>query len=240
MFNKIEKPTTPMAVINQILHAISENKLIPGQKLPSERELVELFQISRPVIREGVTALNFLGIIQKRWGGGNYISENLNISIISNSLQYLVISKEKEVRDLLEARKAVETELIALAALRRKETHILEMHRNLLDLKNCKSNCDKRVQIDYDFHKIIGRAATNKILYGLQLALSEKVIQIMEIGVYLPEALTDTETEHELMLKAIIDSNASEGRSVMATHIKKLEQRYINNLEKIRTLNNEK
>ena len=71
MFNEIENSTCVMSVVNQIQKSIANGKLNPGDKLPPERELAEQFKISRPVIREGISALSFLGVVQRKQGKGN-------------------------------------------------------------------------------------------------------------------------------------------------------------------------
>ena len=234
MFSKIKKTTSSINIMKQIQEAIAEGKLKPGDKLPSERELAELFQISRPVVREAISALSFLGIIQRKWGKGNYISEDLNISIIKNSLKYIVISKEKEIRDLLEARKAIECELISLAALRRTERHLKKLEEKLLELLDCDKQSPRRFQLDYEFHLIIGEAANNDILHGFQFALKDKILGIMKVGVYLPDAIEKSNKEHLEMFKAIKSSDPETAKRIMEIHIKQLEERHIKRLETIK------
>ena len=240
MFNEIENSTCVMCVVNQILQAITKGKLNPGSKLPSERELAEQFKISRPVIREGISALSFLGVVQRKQGKGNYISNNLNRAIINNSFKYTLISKEKEVEDLLEARKTIECELISLAALRRTPFHLEELEQKIQELKHCKKTNFKRVQLDFEFHLLIGEAAKSKILQNLQMAIGDKVMEIMKVGVFLPEALIKTEAEHIVMYKAIEDSDAERARKIMERHIEQLKTRHIRKLENIDSLSLQK
>jgi len=236
MFKEIEKSTCVMRVVNQILQAITKKKLNPGGKLSSERELAEQFKISRPILREGISALSFLGIVQRKRGKGNYISSSLNTSIINNSFKYIVISKEKEVEDLLEARRAIECDLIGLAVYRRTPLHLEKLKQKIQELKNCSKTSPKRVQIDYEFHLVIGEAAKSRILQDLQLALRDKVIEIMKVGVYLPEALIKTEREHVLMYKAMKNSDVEMARKIMGNHIEQLKVRHIKKLENIDNL----
>ncbi len=234
MFNKIEKTTSSISIMKQIQKAIAEGKLKPGDKLPSERELAELFQISRPIVREAISALSFLGVVQRKWGKGNYISENLNLSIIKSSLKYMVISKEKEIRDLLEARRAIECELISLAAIRRTEEHLKKLEDKLLELLNCDKQSPRRFHLDYEFHLIIGEAANSEILHGFQFALKDKILEIMKVGVYLPDAVEKSNREHLEMFEAIKSSDPKTAREIMEVHIKQLEERHIKRLENIK------
>jgi len=240
MFNEIENSTCVICVVNQILQAITKGKLNPGGKLPSERELAEQFKISRPVIREGISALSFLGVVQRKQGKGNYISDNLNRTIINNSFKYTLISKEKEVEDLLEARKTIECELISLAALRKTPFHLEKLEQKIQELKYCKKTNFKRVQLDFEFHLLIGEAAKSKTLQDLQIAIGDKVMEIMKVGIYLPEALIKTEAEHIMMYKAIEDSDTERARKIMERHIEQLKTRHIRKLENIDSLSLQK
>lgn len=240
MFNEIENSTCVICVVNQILQAITKGKLNPGSKLPPERELSEQFKISRPVIREGISALSFLGVVQRKQGKGNYISDNLNRSIINNSFKYTLISKEKEVEDLLEARKTIECELISLAALRKTPFHLEKLEQKIQELKYCKKTNFKRVQLDFEFHLLIGEAAKSKTLQDLQIAMGDKVMEIMKVGIFLPEALIKTEAEHIMMYKAIEDSDAEKARKIMERHIEQLKTRHIRKLENMDSLSIQK
>jgi len=83
MFKEIKNSTCVKRVVSQVLQAITKGKLNPGDKLSSERESAKQFKISRPVLREGISTLSFLGIIQRKQGRGNYVSDNLNRTIIN-------------------------------------------------------------------------------------------------------------------------------------------------------------
>lgn len=240
MFKEIENSTCVKRVVNQVLQAITKGKLNPGGKLPSERELAEQFKISRPVIREGISALSFLGVVQRKQGKGNYISDNLNRTVINNSFKYTLISKEKEVEDLLEARKTIECELISLAALRKTPFHLEKLEQKIQELKYCKKTNFKRVQLDFEFHLLIGEAAKSKTLQDLQIAIGDKVMEIMKVGIFLPEALIKTEAEHIMMYKAIEDSDAERARKIMERHIEQLKTRHIRKLENIDSLSIQK
>ena len=240
MFNEIENSTCVMSVVNQIQKSIANGNLNPGDKLPPERELAEQFKISRPVIREGISALSFLGVIQRKQGKGNYISDNLNRTIINNSFKYALISKEKEVEDLLEARKTIECGLISLAALRKTPFHLKKLEQKFQELKDCEKTNFKRVQLDFEFHLLIGEAAKSKTLQDLQIAIGDKVMEIMKVGVFLPEAQIKTEAEHIMMYKAIEDSDAARARKIMERHIEQLKTRHIRKLETIDSLSLQK
>jgi DNA-binding FadR family transcriptional regulator len=64
-----EKPGVARSVVNRILDLIRTDMLRAGDRLPSERELIEILDISRPSLREALRALSMLGVIESRHGG---------------------------------------------------------------------------------------------------------------------------------------------------------------------------
>lgn len=219
-------------IINQLLQAIGDGELNPGDNLPSERILAEQFKVSRPVLREAISALSFLGIIQRKQGKGNLIADNLNRAILNNSFKYMIISKEKEIEDLLEARKTIECKLIRLAAIKKTTPLLKKMETQIYEIGKCKDTDFRRVQLDYEFHLSIGKAANNTILYNLQIAIGDRVMEIMKVGVYL-HAAVKTALEHQMMYEAIRDSNQEMAENLMEKHIEQLKIRHIGKLKSI-------
>jgi GntR family transcriptional repressor for pyruvate dehydrogenase complex len=236
MFEKIEKTLMPLNVMTQVLKAIKDQRLSPGDKLPPERELALNFDVSRPILREGIGALAFLGILEKKWGSGYVVSKDPNRSIITNSFKYIVISKEKEIRDVFEARKAIECELICLAATRRQHEHLQLLEQSLSELKTEPKTSPKRVQQDYDFHRIIGEASDSQILQSLQLALRDKIIDALKIGAFYPDAADAIEESHTAMFTAIKNSYVNKARELMADHLERSLHRHMNRLKTLETL----
>ncbi|WP_041081108.1 FadR/GntR family transcriptional regulator [Thermotoga profunda] len=233
MFNKIEKVQTANEIVNQIISSISKGELQPGSLLPSERDLAQMFNVSRVVVREAISALSLLGIIQKKWGKGNFISENVNLSLIRNSVKHLIVVKEQEVIEVVEARMAVECELAALAAVRRTSTDLNRLKKALDDYLKSSRESPKRVELDLSFHMTIAEIARSRILEGLQKVLSEKYFSIMQIGTRLDDAMKSAEQEHTQIFEAIRNSDEAMAREVMRSHLVRLARRIVTHLKNI-------
>ena len=102
-------------IIEQFVYLVKEGKLKVGDKLPSERTLAEMFNVSRASVREAFSAMEIIGLIEVRKGEGTYVS-NLNISPFINTIAPLFINNENMETDLLEFRKLIEVEAVKLAA----------------------------------------------------------------------------------------------------------------------------
>ena len=99
---------------------VVEGTLKPGQKLASERELAQQFEVSRPSVREAIQKLVAKGILESYQGGGNYVSETIGAGF-SDPLLELLIKHPEAQHDLLEFRHALEGLCAHYAALRRTE-----------------------------------------------------------------------------------------------------------------------
>jgi len=233
MFSKIERVQTSTHIVNQILASISNGQLQPGSLLPSERDMAKMFNVSRVVVREAIAALSLLGVIQKKWGKGNYISDNINLSLIRNSVRHLIIVREQEVIDVIEARMAVECELAALAAMRRTSADLNRLRKTLDSYLKSSRESARRVELDLAFHMTIAEIARSKILEGLQKVLSEKYFSIMQVGTRLDDAMKSAEEEHLQIYEAIRDSDEARAREVMRVHLTKLARRIVSRLKVI-------
>ena len=77
MFKSIENKTISQSIVEQIQEMILCGKLKSNDKLPPERQMTEMFGVSRPALREALKALEAVGLISRRQGQGNFISSNI-------------------------------------------------------------------------------------------------------------------------------------------------------------------
>ncbi|WKB35412.1 GntR family transcriptional regulator [Terrilactibacillus sp. S3-3] len=116
---------------------IKKRNMQPGDKLPSERELVEMLEVGRSSVREALQILTERGIIEKRPGKGAYLKSNF-FQCHTNNLQLLIPAMDISTSlDMLEFRKGIETENAFLAAKRRDHESIQTLERSVIDLENC-------------------------------------------------------------------------------------------------------
>ncbi|NLL61967.1 MAG: FadR family transcriptional regulator, partial [Candidatus Atribacteria bacterium] len=102
-------------IVEQIILLIQEGKLKPGDRLPSEQELADQFEISRPSVREAMSALEILGITERKAGKGNFIKKGSSTHFFDEK-EILELEQEESPFELLEARKVLEIEIVRLAS----------------------------------------------------------------------------------------------------------------------------
>ncbi len=225
VFHKIERSTASEAIRDQILAAIEAGDLKPGQRVPTERELVELFQVSRPALREGLKALVFTGVLERRGGRGTYVAERLHNSILRASIRLVPMRRVEEAIEIIEARRGIECELARLAAVRRTEEDLAAMRQVLDLLAVCAQDSPERAKLDFDFHSALGAAAHSGILHSLQMSLAQKVLAVMRRGIYRPNVDKAGHREHVAIFDAVREGDGEIAARIMNGHLAALEQR---------------
>ena len=84
MFEPIHNKNNYQYIVDQIKQLILDGELIVGDRLPSERDLSEMYQVSRASVREALKALETIGLLESRHGGGNYIVNHLKEQLTDN------------------------------------------------------------------------------------------------------------------------------------------------------------
>lgn len=214
-------------IVDQIGQLVAEGHLKPGDRLPSERELVDRFKVSRASIREAISALEMMGLIEVRSGEGTYIRQVNMDSVVAPLAWMLFIDKDSD-RELYEARKILEVQAAGLAAQRAEDDEHNEMFEALeimrLDLANNRLGEDA----DLSFHYAIAKGTHNKILIRLMSTISDtmrKALQTSRSKLYedktSPERLYN---EHYAIYEAIKDHDAEKARKCMLDHLVGVEK----------------
>ena len=102
-------------VVNRILDLVRTGMLRAGDRLPSERELIDILDISRPTLREALRALSMLGVIDSRHGGGAFVTD-LEARTLLAPLDFFLSLSQSNLADAFQSRRIVELEIVRMAA----------------------------------------------------------------------------------------------------------------------------
>ncbi|WP_088226584.1 FadR/GntR family transcriptional regulator [Desulfosporosinus sp. FKB] len=209
-------------IVDQISQLVIDGHLKPGDRLPSERELVERFKVSRSSIREAVSALELMGLIEVRSGEGMYIRQVNVDSVVAPLAWMLFIEKDSDL-ELYEARKVLEVQAAGLAAERAEEDEIAEMHK-YLELMRTDLQLERTgEEADHHFHYSIAKATHNKILIRLMNTISDTMRitlktsrDILASDKKKPQRLYD---EHFAIYEAIRLHDIEQAQKLMLDHL---------------------
>lgn len=207
-------------VVDQLLERIHSGAFAPSERLPTERELGELFGVSRGVIREAIKVLGTLGVVESRQGSGTYVSANL-VPSVSRALVLSAKPEERSILELMEFRAPLERLSAALAAERRSEADIAAITRHAQASKVA-AKADNWHQFgveDNGLHSAIYAAAGNPFLITVLGAVRE----IQHSTVAMVTSISGSPliaAEHHLRItQAITAGNSSEAEAAMAEHV---------------------
>lgn len=209
-------------VVGQIKELMRQGDLKPGDKLLSERELSDKLGVSRPSVREALSALDFLGILESRHGEGTFISEVSEQSLIEPLALFMAMDREASL-ELLEVRKMMESNTAELAAIRANKEDIKRMVKAVeLMEQDFKQNILGE-ENDAAFHYSIAEATGNKILVKMMNLISDLLIQNMRTSrQYMFNKSDNAEKlylQHLNIFNAIKDGNHELAKQEMFNHL---------------------
>lgn len=215
-------------VAEAILHMIQTGQLKPGDKLDSVQQLAENFQVGRAAIREALTALRAMGLIEMRQGEGTYVRE-FDPAMLSFPISTAILMSKEDVAHLLEVRKLLEVGAAGLAALKRTEEDLRAMQSALTQMREVIGDEELGEKADFLFHMAIAEATKNPLLVSLMNNVSGMMMETMRetrrIWLFAKQATTQQLLEdHIAIFEAIRDQNAELAQERMKEHLGHVEK----------------
>ena len=192
------------AVVDYFREKIQSGELSPGDKLPSERTLMQQLGVSRFSLREGLARLSALGIITVRQGKGAFICDDVKAQTLRDVLLPLLSNTdENRFNELIEARIFLETTLARKAAVTRSVAELERLETNLVESEQALDDPVRFGELDYTFHQIIARIAKNEFLFRMQELLHGTVEEFISENVRNESSRLDALSDHRRIFEAI-------------------------------------
>jgi GntR family transcriptional repressor for pyruvate dehydrogenase complex len=225
-FEVIRKNKVYEEVAKQIERLILK-KLKPGDKLPSERELAELLQVSRSSIRDAIRSLELVGLVEPRQGTGTIVREvsaETWVNPIANALE----RRKELVAELLDFRKMLEPPLAARAATHASVEEISEMEDILKRQEEKLSQADAAIAEDSEFHYNIALASGNTVVLKVIDTLMDLLRDTRERSLQVEGRSQKSLAGHRRILAAIKRHDAEAAKAAMRRHIEDVEEIVLN------------
>jgi GntR family transcriptional regulator, transcriptional repressor for pyruvate dehydrogenase complex len=225
MFKSVRPDRISQTIVDQIKEAIFQKKIRTGDKLPSERQMMEQFETSRVTVREALKKLENSGILEIRRGtqGGAFVRDP-DVTFVSNFLQDMFSMGNIRVFDLTEARMAVEPFSVKIATARITNDSLEAIKQNIKETREClKGNqaSDARL-LTLEYHRIIAQASGNPVIFFMV----DSIMGIMENNVSaiaIPaESIENTLHYHESIYEAIMKRSPEKAQTLMLKHIQEI------------------
>lgn len=179
-FKKVRPRKVSAIAAEQIVDAIQRGDYPVSSKLPSEFELAELMGVSRPSIREALSALQAMSIIESRPGSGNYILRKPSSSEENDTVH--LIESEAGCLEVMEARGVLEPPIAALVANKASEDNMSRLRESIDDMRVYagQNDFDEYFEADKKFHIALADASGNALI----IAALSPLLDTMDQRVY--------------------------------------------------------
>lgn len=227
------------SLVEDIKKQIESEALHPGDKLPTESEAIQLYGVSRTVVREAMSRLEAAGLVETRHGIGTFVlhappKEAFRIGPAD-------VATLVDVLAVLELRVSLESEAAGLAASRRSDDQLADMRRALDDFQANIGTAGDTVNSDFRFHTHIARATGNRYFVDIMEYMGGTLIPRTRIGTsgYSQEQLLAylhrINHEHQEIYDAIARKDSEAARAAMRVHLTNSRERLRKAQENIET-----
>jgi GntR family transcriptional repressor for pyruvate dehydrogenase complex len=217
-------------VVAHLTDSIRGGSLKPGDKLPTESEIMRLLGVSRTVVREAISHLQAAALVETRHGIGTFVLEPPAPSA-PMGLDPATVVTMRDVLALLELRISLETEAAGLAAGRRSEDQLAQLRAALDSFEACARAGQETVAPDMAFHLLLAQASGNRYFHDILSHLGTNIIPRARLNSariaqddpaqYLERVIQ----EHEAIYGAIARGDADGARGAMRTHLSNSRER---------------
>jgi GntR family transcriptional repressor for pyruvate dehydrogenase complex len=227
-------PAAAERVANQLLELVRSGNLKAGDVLPSENDLADALQVSRPVVREALRGLAIMGVVESRQGGRCYITD-LEVSRLLAPLQFVISLDESNVDALHQSRLVIECGLIRLGAP-------LVDGKTLARLREMvaagygltKDPVGFRV-LDLEFHETIMKIAGNPFMEVVARSLYELGMEYRRLASETKGVLDRSAAEHDAIVKALETRDPDAAADAMSAHLSSINRTTVDAMKRAGT-----
>lgn len=222
-FSPVSSSKLYIQIYNQIRDAILNGKYSVGDKLPSEKELCQIFNVSRVPVREALSALELSGLVESVHGAGVYVKQ---LNVVSNDWVHAI-----DPQEIIRVRQILEPEVARDAA-----ASIGEMEKQRLReiLERFHREAGQEIyseKTDEDFHRCLARASGNQlyvVLYDMiWKAMEQKMWNMIRERTIQSEFYRQGNYDEHIQIgNAVLAGDAESAYSIMKLHLERLETRY--------------
>ncbi|MFD1849574.1 FadR/GntR family transcriptional regulator [Oceanobacillus bengalensis] len=216
----IKKNTLSNLVMDEIINLLINGDIKPGDKLPSEHELMEMLFVSRAVLREALSALETLGILKRKSREGTYVSREIG----SRPFRLMLALSADDIETIIETRMTQELGFVTLAAEKITDEEIQQLKTTINNMRNRIGNYD---EMDKEFHNIITSSVMNNVTSGIIEPLMDFFYKVYYTISNENRNIDITIQQHIAIYEALKNRDPFEAHKAMYIHLDHVRKRIL-------------
>lgn len=207
-------------VAERVIAHVLDGTFALGERLPSERDLAMRLQVARPTLREALSALSVIGVIEVHPGAGTFIVSR-HADFVARAFSWAMLLDGGAAQDIVDARVAVECELARLSAQRAERA---ELARIVAIVEQMRSAAGRRAfaDLDLEFHHRIAFSARSRPLLRSLEAIRSLVTTWINIMVKDPATRSVAVEQHARIASALQARDPDDAAAAMRVHIERM------------------
>ena len=211
------------SIVEQIVGLIQNGALKTGDRLPPERQLAEMLDVSRTSVREALKVMEIMGVVDIRPGEGSIVS-GFKAEPFLSMIWPIILADQDTEKDLLEFRKILEEGTVRNLAIRNKGKEFYSsLELILADMENSFDNLQESVRLDILFHRQLFQLTGNKLLIEAQNIVEyvlEKTVNFTRTRAFSTSGtMEEIFRQHKVIYEALVEGDCDEAIKRMSYHL---------------------
>lgn len=213
--------TTASDIANALAADVHDGALLPGNMFPSERDLCDRFGVGRNTVRNALTNLQAMGLMDHARGKRPRVAAptlSRAMASVSDAARFFFSGTEGRAH-LEQARLFMETSMLRYAVVNATNAQIARM---VAAIEECDANLDNRIAFrnaDVKFHRVLAEVPGNPIFVALHEAFVERLMKGRKIPSDFEDSLRRSNEEHKQIVSAVLDKDADRAEAILTRHL---------------------
>ena len=223
-FKPIKRVSVSEQIAQQIKEKIINGEFKPGDKLPSENEFCKIYGVSRVVVRQALSTLLALGLIETKFGEGSFVKQPESGQMLNGLIPHTFLN-EKSLTEIIEFRRIYEANVAYLACEKATEKDVETLRTIYNDMVKNQDDLSVFSKLDYDFHIAIARISGNSYVIKVYEIIAEVLLSAFS-DIVSKRGNQAGLKYHGEILSAFESKNAEAAKQSMQAHMDDLFEEY--------------
>lgn len=219
----------PMRTARKVKSMIIQREMKPGDRLPTEKELAELFDVSRSTLREAMKVLRAENVVEIRQGSGTFVSAGTGIGEDPLGLHFT--DQEQLLQNLFEVRMLIEPQIAGLAVQRATPQDIQNLERLVEEMEWNETRSAATAELDVQFHTAVAQCSHNDVLVRVVPIINESIRRSHVETLDDLESFKRAKLSHAGICRAIAERDYTAARYLSERHVRDTLDDINNSLE---------